>query len=71
MESSLLVGGVLKFNVHGFARGKSGPTGCGGVLHDTEGCILTLFSGPLGVLDSNMTYLQAIYYALKFLRWSH
>ncbi|KAL4376527.1 hypothetical protein GQ457_02G025470 [Hibiscus cannabinus] len=39
-------------------KGKSGPTGCGGVLHDTEGCILTLFSGPLGVLDSNMIDLQ-------------
>jgi hypothetical protein len=29
--------GVLKFNVDGATKGKSGPAGIGGVLHDNKG----------------------------------
>ncbi|KAL4291112.1 hypothetical protein GQ457_14G017520 [Hibiscus cannabinus] len=61
------VRGARKFNVDGSARGKPGPAGCGGVLRDASGCILALFSGPLGIVDSNMEELHAIVAALEML----
>ncbi|KAL4347296.1 hypothetical protein GQ457_17G024020 [Hibiscus cannabinus] len=60
--------GVLKFNVDGSTRGKPGPASCGGVLRDDHGQILALFSGPLGVLESNDAEIRAICHALLLLR---
>ncbi|KAL4312689.1 hypothetical protein GQ457_01G018530 [Hibiscus cannabinus] len=54
---NLLVDGSLKFNVDGSAKGQPGSAGGGDVLRDAEGCILVLFSGPLGLLGSNMAEL--------------
>ncbi|KAL4384340.1 hypothetical protein GQ457_15G019250 [Hibiscus cannabinus] len=59
--------GVLKFNVDGAARDKPGLVRCGGVLRDCHGRILAFFSGPIGVVDSNETELQAICHALSIL----
>ncbi|KAL4308982.1 hypothetical protein GQ457_01G017450 [Hibiscus cannabinus] len=56
--------GSWKFNVDGSARGKPGPTGCGGVLRDGDGRIIALFSGSFGVLDSNVAALRVIAFAL-------
>lgn len=36
--------GVLKFNVDGEARGKTGPAGLGGVLRNGKGEVLFMFS---------------------------
>ncbi|GMJ08961.1 hypothetical protein HRI_004565300 [Hibiscus trionum] len=60
--------GCVKFNIDGSARGKLGPAGCGGVLRDEMGRVLALFSGPLGVLDSNEAELYAILFALESFR---
>ncbi|GMI75617.1 hypothetical protein like AT5G65005 [Hibiscus trionum] len=59
------VTGVLKFNVDGAARGKPGPAGFGGVMRDGESRIMGLFSGPLGVMDSNEAEVRAIAFALS------
>ena len=50
----------LKFNVDGSAYGKPGPAGCGGILRNERGRILALFSGPLGILESNIAEVMAI-----------
>ena len=42
---------VLKFNVDGATRGKPGPTGIGGVLHNNKGGVLFMFSKHVGVCD--------------------
>ena len=39
----------LKFNVDGSSRGKPGPSGIGGVLRDSCGKILCLFSFSVGI----------------------
>ena len=54
----------MKFNVDGFAYGKPGPAGCGGILRNERERILALFSGPLGILDSNIVEVMAIKVAL-------
>ncbi|KAL4311623.1 hypothetical protein GQ457_01G018740 [Hibiscus cannabinus] len=41
--------------------------GCGGVLRNWESRILALFSGPIGVADSNEAELQVIGHALAML----
>ena len=45
--------GVLKFNVDGASRGKLGPAGIGGVLHNFKGGVLISFSNPIGIKNSN------------------
>ena len=52
--------GYLKFNVDGSAKGKPGPAGMGGVLRNSYGKVLCLFSVHLGTLDSNIAELFAI-----------
>ncbi|KAL4378031.1 hypothetical protein GQ457_02G027360 [Hibiscus cannabinus] len=72
IEWSPPLAGFWKFNVDGSARGKPGPAGCGGVLRDGDGHIIALFSGPLGILDSNVAEIRAIAAALDILvegRW--
>ncbi|GMJ01097.1 hypothetical protein like AT4G29090 [Hibiscus trionum] len=66
--------GVLKFNIDGVARGKPGPAGFGGVMRDGECRILGLFSGPLGVMDSNVAEIRAIAFSLSLVvegSWRH
>lgn len=41
--------GVLEFNVDGVARGKIGPLGIGGVLHNMEGLTFIFFSELVGI----------------------
>ena len=48
------------FNVDGFARGKPGPAGIGGVLRDSRGKVLCVFSLFVSVRDSNEARLMAI-----------
>ncbi|XP_022726680.1 uncharacterized protein LOC111282718 [Durio zibethinus] len=49
---------VLNFNVDGAAKGNPGPAGCGGVLSDSPGAILT-------TQESNVTEPLSIKVALK------
>lgn len=44
--------GVIKSNVDGAGREKQGPAGSGGVLRDHCSKILAIFSGSLGILES-------------------
>ncbi|KAL4311194.1 hypothetical protein GQ457_01G013920 [Hibiscus cannabinus] len=67
VEWVLSVEGVLKFNVDGAATGKPVLAGCGGFICNWESCILALFSGLIGVADSNETELQAIFHSLVLL----
>lgn len=45
--------GVLKLNVDGATRGKPGPAGIGGVLRNSSGVVLFMFSKHVGVCNSN------------------
>lgn len=49
-----------KFNVDGIARGRSGPVGIGGVLHNKEEISSLVFSELMGVRDSNDAELLGI-----------
>ncbi|KAK3218870.1 hypothetical protein Dsin_012840 [Dipteronia sinensis] len=51
----------LKFNVDGSSRGNHGPAGIEGVLRDSSGEILCLFSTAVGLCDSNTTEIRAIH----------
>ncbi|KAK3188625.1 hypothetical protein Dsin_028186 [Dipteronia sinensis] len=51
---------ALKFNVNGSVRGSPGPTGMRGVLCDSGGKILCLFSSYLRYKNSNMAEILAI-----------
>lgn len=55
---------VMKFNVDGTARGKSGPAGIGGVLRDYEGSTSIVFIESVGTRDSNETEILSIRSAL-------
>lgn len=55
---------VLKFNVDGDSRGKLGPAGISGVLHNSKGEVLLMFSKPIGIRDSNEVEVLAISEAL-------
>lgn len=57
--------GSCKFNVDGAARGKPGPAGIGGVLHDDRGNMLAAFSESVGSMESNEIELRAIRRALQ------
>ncbi|KAK1549737.1 hypothetical protein Q3G72_006906 [Acer saccharum] len=54
----------LKFNVDGSALGKPGPARIGGVLRDSKGKVLCMFSFYVGVQDSNTAELMAIHKAV-------
>ncbi|KAK3222582.1 hypothetical protein Dsin_009607 [Dipteronia sinensis] len=53
----------LKFNVDGSTRGKPGPTGISGVLKNSKGKIMCLFSLFIGIQDSNTAEIMAIHKA--------
>ncbi|KAK3175707.1 hypothetical protein Dsin_032594, partial [Dipteronia sinensis] len=53
----------LKFNVDGFALGKPRPAGIRGVLRDSSGKVLCMFSKFIGVYDSNSVEIIAIHQA--------
>lgn len=55
----------FKFNVDRVSRGKLGPAGIGGVLHDEEGEIKLFFSEPVGIKDSNEVEFPGIRKALE------
>ena len=44
---------MLKFNVDGDVRGKTGPVCIKGILQNSKDKILFMFSKPIGILDSN------------------
>ena len=54
---------VLKFNVDGSARGSPGPAGMGGVLRDSYGKIMCVFSAFLGISDGISAEVEAIHKA--------
>ncbi|KAK3193125.1 hypothetical protein Dsin_024435 [Dipteronia sinensis] len=57
---------VLKFNVDGAVRGSPGQAGMGGgggVLRNSRGRVLCLFSNHLGISDSNSAEIMAIHKA--------
>ena len=58
--------GMLKFNVDGAAREQSGPTGIGGVLQNSRGEFLLMFSKFVGDCDSNKAEVLAILEALRY-----
>ncbi|KAK3190293.1 hypothetical protein Dsin_029854 [Dipteronia sinensis] len=51
---------TFKFNVDGSARGSPGLVGIGGVLRDSYGKVLCMFSFCVGIMDSNNAELLAI-----------
>ncbi|KAK3198236.1 hypothetical protein Dsin_021651 [Dipteronia sinensis] len=55
----------LKFNVISSVRGKPGPAGIGGVLRNSEGKILYLFSSYVGIEESNKTEILALHRAYE------
>ena len=59
------IGGVLKFNVNGAARGKPDLAGIGGGLHKSEGIVLALFSKHVGCMESNEVDVLAILEAIR------
>ncbi|GKB01454.1 retrovirus-related pol polyprotein from transposon TNT 1-94 [Tanacetum coccineum] len=56
--------GALKFNADGSAKGKPG---IGGLLRNSEGVVVALFSILVGVMDSNVAEVLAIKEACKML----
>ncbi|KAK2660971.1 hypothetical protein Ddye_007504 [Dipteronia dyeriana] len=50
---------------HGSARGKPGPAGIGGVLRNSTGTIICLFSLFVGIQDSNTAEILAIHKACE------
>ncbi|KAK3206879.1 hypothetical protein Dsin_020925 [Dipteronia sinensis] len=52
---------TLKFNVDGSARGSPGPAGMGGVLRDSNGKVLFLFSSYVGNQDAGTAEIMAIH----------
>ncbi|KAK3218345.1 hypothetical protein Dsin_012315 [Dipteronia sinensis] len=51
---------TLKFNVDGSARGSPGMAGIGGVMRDSRGKVVCLFSYFVGTTDSNSAEILAI-----------
>ncbi|KAK0581788.1 hypothetical protein LWI29_018005 [Acer saccharum] len=64
-------GNNLKFNVDGTTRGKPGPTGIVGVLGNSQGRILCLFSAFVGSHDSNADEVMAIHKACVLCASNH
>ena len=59
--------GVLKFNVDGASRDKPGPAGIGGVLCNSKGDVVLMFSKHIGVCDSNEAVVLAILEGLRLI----
>ncbi|GJR18776.1 putative ribonuclease H-like domain-containing protein [Tanacetum coccineum] len=59
--------GALKFNVDGSAKGKPGLASIDGLLRNSEGVVVALFSIPFGVMDSNVAEVLSIKEAYKML----
>ncbi|PKI58601.1 hypothetical protein CRG98_020990 [Punica granatum] len=57
--------GWLKWNIDDSSIGKPGPSGIGGVLRDSKGCVICIFSSPSDIIDPNLAELQAIRRALQ------
>ena len=61
---------MLKFNVDGDARCKPGPASIGGVLRNSNGDVLFMFSKNVGICDSNeadvLAILEALYYFKRY-----
>ena len=57
--------GVFKFNVDGAVRGKLGMAEIGGVLRNSRGEVLFMFSKHVGVCDSIEAEVLAILEALR------
>ena len=57
--------GILKFNVDGSSRGKPVQAEIRGVLRNSEGEVLLMFSKNIGVCDSNEAEVLAILKGLK------
>ena len=55
----------FKWNVDGYSLGKPGPSGIGGVLQNHHDHLLSMFSVPVGILDSNIAELRAIVKAIE------
>ena len=52
--------GVLKLNVDGASRGKPGLARIGGVIRNSKGEVLLMFSKHVGVCNSNEVEVLAI-----------
>ncbi|KAK3224934.1 hypothetical protein Dsin_004796 [Dipteronia sinensis] len=52
--------GTLKFNVDGLSRGNLGPSGIGGIMRNSKGDILCMFSSYIGFGSSVLAEVQAI-----------
>ena len=59
--------GSLKLNVDGSAKGKPGLVGIGGLLRNSEGVVLAMFSILVGIMDSNVAEVVALKEACKML----
>ncbi|KAK3226757.1 hypothetical protein Dsin_006619 [Dipteronia sinensis] len=57
--------GTFKFNVDGSARGSPGMASIGGVLRDSKGKVVCLFSLGVGITDSNSVEILAIKKAVE------
>ncbi|KAK3226200.1 hypothetical protein Dsin_006062 [Dipteronia sinensis] len=55
----------FKFNVDGSSRSNSGPIGIGGVLRDSKGLVMCLFTQSVGIMNSNSVVILAIKRALE------
>ncbi|KAK3206435.1 hypothetical protein Dsin_020481 [Dipteronia sinensis] len=62
--------GTFKFNVDGSARGSPGMAGIGGVLRDSKGKVVCLFSLGVGIMDSNSAEILAIKKAVELCQLS-
>ncbi|KAK3188251.1 hypothetical protein Dsin_027812 [Dipteronia sinensis] len=59
---------TYKFNVNGSARGNPRHAGIGGVLRDSNGKVVCLFSFYVGIMDSNAAEITAIHKAIQICR---
>ncbi|KAK2645440.1 hypothetical protein Ddye_020635 [Dipteronia dyeriana] len=55
----------LKFNVDGSSKGNPGSVGIGGVLGDSKGAVICMFSQFVGIFDSNTAKIMAIKRVMK------
>ncbi|KAK3219103.1 hypothetical protein Dsin_013073 [Dipteronia sinensis] len=59
----------LKFNIDGSKLGKPGPAGIRGVLRDSSGKVLCMFSTFIGVHESNSAEILKIHQACALCVW--
>ncbi|EOY09986.1 Uncharacterized protein TCM_025355 [Theobroma cacao] len=60
-----LVSGNAHYDMGSSTHGKSSPASCARGLQDSQGHVKGVFYDPLGIQDSNVVELLAIYNALK------